>query len=239
MEKRKVPVVSAVLTALAFVCFLVVYWEVTWGSVVPRYTAGLLFAIPFVFLLLLTFLGWYGRMSPLVTDVLSCLLAPFFVISAFFLLFFLSLTDSTITKPDYYPHALRTMENTDGFPEEIPENARNVRFYYTPQILQGSHVVALAFVTDEETISSYEVKLEEIATWQGTWTKMLETELNVVYPDILHQGRSGSPDVESDIQDFAIYHLYSTKFRGANHAVSCCAFVNPDTCEVAFVYEQW
>ncbi len=243
MKTRKLPIVSVILTMLAFICFILVYLLLTCFTIVPHFGTGLLFAIPFLVLGSTTLLAWRGKLSFLAADILSGILAPVFVIGALFLCMVLALTDAATDNPAYYSRVLRLSDVKDTaaaelFPDQIPENATDVRFYYTPPILQGGEVFALSFVTDEETIQAYEALLSEKAMWYGDAREQPTNTQSMVYPAYFEgKGYYSGIYYKEGFTLYMLFGLYGV--NTPNHASTCYAWVNPDKCELVLCYERW
>lgn len=192
--KRKLPVFPVIMTVLAFICFVLVYFFVAYCFIIPQYAKGLLFAIPFAVLLILTICAYFGKVRKEAAAGITAVLSFVFIASAFVLLMFLSFTEGTraVEDPAYYERALTrsSVQNcTDGnellLPQNIPDNAEDVVFYYTPQVLQGGEIFFISFKTDDRALDAYENELTQYALWSGTYEQAISADMNILYPHTL------------------------------------------------------
>lgn len=59
----KKAIFPAIMTIISFLSFVGVYWILTYKSITPYYFKGLLFAFPFIFFSVITFLTAQGRLK--------------------------------------------------------------------------------------------------------------------------------------------------------------------------------
>ncbi len=227
-----------VMSGVAFGCFAIAYFLVTYCFIHPQYVKGLLFAIPCAVFLLIAVGVHLGKLGDNAAFLLTLFLifASVFAVPAWF--FYLGL-ESALTRVEdisYYERILRQTsvdKLCEGLlPEHIPENTEDVYFHYHPQVLQGGASFILSFKTDAASLVSYEEILEEKAIWTGTYAQAMEENRNVLYP------------FESEEEDWDAYILYvveaSPEFgRGMNHGSSYTVTLNYDTQEIVFDYGRW
>lgn len=106
------------------------------------------------------------------------------------------------------------------FPEEIPENAENVDFYYCPQFLQGGEVFELSFTTDKESLDAWDEFLREHAEWSGP---------DIEWCELNNYGRRE--------EGITRYHLYWD--GGYNHGEIGYVQIDPSVGRIRFYYSHW
>ena len=165
MQPKPKAILPAVMTGLAFLAFLVVYWLLTARSVVPCWGAGLLFLFPAAVLRLVTVLTRRGQLSELAGNTFAVLLSVLFLLTSFVLLVVLAFRGAThpVTDPALYGRVLRLTEHKHlltAFPTEIPPEAENVEFFYAPQLMQGAGEWELSYDAPEaearQTLAEWE-----------------------------------------------------------------------------------
>ena len=169
MPKKQKAVLPAVMTGLAFLAFLTVYWLLTVRSVAPRWGVGLLFLFPAAVLGALTVLTRRGKLSAMAGNVFAVLLTGFFLLTSFVLLVVLSFRGAThpVTDPALYERVLQLTAREhrgllEAFPPDIPPEAADVTFYYAPQLLQGAGEWELSYAASEAEMT------DRAAEWRAS-----------------------------------------------------------------------
>lgn len=214
-----------IIGILAFVCFLLVVLIFAVNTVQPPWGPILILLIPSLVFCVIGFLAWKGILSYKKTTVLTIILTiVFLVLSAFYVITLMFLSAGATTETKYYERAYHQIVNNeyvkDYFPASIPEDARDVSFYYTPQFLQGGEEFRLSYITTEEKISEWTALLNDAAEWIGS---------DGEWHQINHRGFSDSDSIR--------YHLYWD--GGYNHGKECYVLVDSPTCKIEFIYEHW
>lgn len=184
MKTKPKAILPAILTAAAFLCFLIACFLLTEITIRPAWELLVLFLLPALVLLVLTILIRVGVIAPMMGNVLSVVLAVlFFMVCAaglFFLCFRAAaqpLTDVSLYETVLKRHGYPDAELISQFPPEIPETAENVEFFYQPQVLQGAGVHRLSFALSEEAALPYLAGWEADAVWQGSLSKLQRSPL--------------------------------------------------------------
>ncbi len=169
MSKKQKAVLPAVMTGLAFLAFLAVYWLLTARSVTPRRGVGLLFLFPAAALGTLTVLTRRGRISALAGNTFTVLLCVLFLLSSSVLLVVLSFRGAThpVTDPAPYDRVLQLTAREhpgllDAFPPEISPEAADVTFCYAPQLLQGAGEWELSYAASDAEMT------DRAAEWRAS-----------------------------------------------------------------------
>lgn len=230
------------MAIISLILFVLVYYSITIKTVYPCYKAGLLFAVPFLCFLLLTFLRVKSLITAPVSNVFTAVLIPLLAIGMLIILFLLSIdaaaTDTTDTSK--YEKVLSLTAYPQNplvkhFPDKIPSDAQNSFFYYTPRFLQGGEVIALRFETDLQTIEEYIKQVSGSLVWSG---KMSDNTIEKygLYTDIF-----SSVNYEELPEDFTVDLLYARPYRPDdwNHGkISLFAF-SKQRKEAIFLAEDW
>ncbi len=150
---------SAILTMASLGFFILIYLFVTLTAVKPYYLEGLIFAVPFVVFGIITYFTVKGKLklktSNLTSIILTCVLGIFMTYS--FIAMSIEAAGTGTTDVAKYQRVLRINGSdrlTEHLPNKIPENAKNIKFEYTPSFF-GSKSYKLKFETDTESIDSY------------------------------------------------------------------------------------
>lgn len=184
MEKKSKAIFPAIMTAAAFLCFLVAAMLLTEILIRPSWELLVLFLLPALILLALTVLTRKGVVAPMMGNVLTAVLSVLFLMVCSVGLIFLyfralaqPLTDITLYEPLLKRHGYPEDALISQFPAEIPEEAKNAEFYYTPQVLQGAGEHRLSFSLSDEAAQSLMADWEQDAIWQGPLSKLSSSPL--------------------------------------------------------------
>lgn len=231
------------LTALTFVLFLVAYWFVTQRAIQPHYVDGLWYAAPCV---CFAILAWVTRKNYITTMEAIAVSSAVLVTSAALLFFFslhIMIEESTtvITDTAYYDRVIQSLERAPGqlgqyFPDEIPQEAENVQFFYRPPFIQGGGTVALKFDAQPEQMRGYVDQLTHTAVWRGKATDTKAGQFGI----------SDSTFRLSQMQyelpaDNTIYVLFSRSSPQGDwhHGTQTLATINQEETEILFLIQQW
>ena len=225
MLKKEQALFPFIMGILAFVCFLVVAVVFIVGTVSPRWGSVLILLVPSFVFFGIGILAWKGIFNSKKTTVLTIILTVVLLVLSFFyviILMFLSAEPTTETR--YYERAYHQIVDEkyvkDIFPANIPEDAKDISFYYSPQFLQGGEEFRLSYIITEEKIMEWTALLQDTAEWVGSNKEWNEKNL---------WGFSGSDSIR--------YHLY---WNGDyNHRIMCYVLVDPSLCKIEFIYEHW
>ncbi|MDF2700084.1 MAG: hypothetical protein K0Q49_1640 [Haloplasmataceae bacterium] len=158
VKQAKLP---ALLTMISLGLFIVIYLFVTLTAVEPYYLEGLMFAVPFVIFGIITYFTVKGKLKLKTSNLTSIILIFVLGILMMFSFIAMSVDAAGIGTTDVakYQRVLRITgypndKLTEHFPNKIPENAKNIRFEYTPSIF-GSKSFKLKFELDTVLIDNY------------------------------------------------------------------------------------
>lgn len=138
---------------------------------------------------------------------------------------------------DHFDSSVSTSENEwDIFPHPIPEYASEIKFYYTPQILQGGRVLSLSFCAPQEEVEKWEAFFKVTADYPGSY---LDQGLTAHDLTILLGFHS----------EYKTYVIYAKSQLGDdnppldgypwNHGQIYYGAINPDTNRVYFYESNW
>lgn len=185
MHPKSRAIFPAIMTAAAFLGFLLAAYLLTDITIKPSWELLVLFLIPTLVLLTLTILTRRGVIASMMGNVLTVVLSVlFFMICAaglFFLCFRAAaqpLTDVSLYKRVLERHGYPDSALLAQFPPNIPEDAENVEFFYQPQILQGAGVHRLSFALSDEAALPLISDWEQNAIWHGPLSKLQSSPLS-------------------------------------------------------------
>ncbi len=222
------PLISAV-PFLVF--FILVASNFNYVCVQPLWGIILLFIVPSVVFTVIGILALKGKLKRKATIIITSILIVLFIILAVFLLYFLhiSMFTTPATNPFYYHRAYEYEAADDErvkeyFPEYVPKNAKDVKFWFNYPFLQGGSLLELSFTADIGTINEWIAKLEKAAEWYGPYTE---------WDSIFYSSEKRN---ESDI----LYQLCKEDHGGGfNHGKICYVIVNISEGSMKFRYEHW
>jgi len=240
MKKIRFPLIMTVLALLTGICACILLLVLSpWSSPLP---AAFLYFVPAVFFGIITGICVSGKVSEKICGVMTAVLIPIFLIGGFFLTLWLGFETATqsVTDVEYYEDVLDVSSydswhddtDIDLFPDDIPKNAENITFYYTPQFLQGGETLALSYKSSAEQIGEYLEDLTSDSIWRG---KLGDASDYPIDKD---------PFVRSNIEwsestEVLVFTAQPYIAESWNHGTLVYAFVDNDNHTVMFVYERW
>ena len=223
--KHKHALYPIIMSAVAFVCFAVVFLLFA-GTVQPLWGRIALLVAPALFLGIVAFFAVRGKLGVPATIIWTTVLSVVLALASAFYVIFLFVWSATTTTTDvrYYGRAYRQIDDRDGvedvFPNSIPADAADVEFVYHPQFLQGGEVFELSYTTTDEKLTQWETLLSKEAQWIGT-------------NEDWEQDNGWSCEDEDGI----LYQLYWD--GGFNHGEMCYVLINAESERIKFYYSQW
>ncbi len=218
-------VLPFLMAAFALICFLLVF-AMMMSMVEPPVARTMVLLLPALILVGFGVLANLLHFPLGVIWIVTILLTAVLGVWGFRETVFVVLEAFTTTTTDirYYERAYDSIDHEEYlegvFPEEIPENAENVEFYYCPQFLQGGEVFELSFTTDEESLAAWDEFLREHAEWSGPDTEW--SELN---------------DYGSGKEGVTRYHLYWD--GGYNHGEIGYVQIDLVRFQIRFYHSHW
>lgn len=216
------PIIMSVLALLGFVAVLILFA----GAVEPLWGRMMLLIIPALFLGTVAIFAAKGKLGVASTTALTTVLSVALLLASIFYTFLLSVWTSTTVTIDvrYYSRAYGQVDDIkyvrNSFPKSIPSDAKDVKFSYSPQFLQGGEVFELSYTTTADKIAEWKAKLEYRATWVGSNEKWCN-----------ENGWS------SDGIDATRYQLYLN--GGFNHGEICYVLIDEAANRITFYYSVW
>ena len=185
MKPKSKAVLPAILTAVAFLVFLLICFLLTDITLEPVWEVLVLFLLPTLVMLVLTILTRTGVIAPMMGNVLAVVLSVLFFMTSgagFIFLGFRAaaqpLTDIALYEKALEKHGWPDAALIAQFPAEIPEAAENVQFSYQPQILQGAGEHLLSFSLPDAAARPYVEEWEKTAIWHGPLSKLQSSPLS-------------------------------------------------------------
>lgn len=234
-----------VMTAIFFLMFVAAYIFVTVYAVRPYYLAGLLFAVPFFCFGLIALIAGKRNKRVKWANIMTAVLIPVFLAAACLLFSLISMHAATteVTDLRYYNRALARSSyrewaregGVDFFPKELPRDAGNIRFYYTPSFMMGGDTLALGFSVSGELLEKYDGFLSPAAEWKGKYGNV-----DMSYRWALSWLFS-EPDTMPLSADDTVYILHKQPYleNNWNHGKIAFAIINPERGTIAFCYKRW
>lgn len=226
----KKAVFPGIMTLLAFISFLYVYWLLTYRSIHPFYLRGLFFALPFILLGVISYLTAQGKIKWIVSTVISLLFSIVFVITSLYGLRILSFEAARIdtSNLENYERVLRLSNEslTEHFPKKIPSDAKNVEMIHRSPFVQAGEKFQLSFQGDAEEIKDYQKTFEKEAIKVGT---IKEIEEQMVFD-------------HSAISFNSLVYLFVSEPYEANnwnHGKYSLAAIDEQNHEIIFLMEDW
>jgi len=185
-----------IMTVLAFLCFVPIFWSYTINYINPQYFFSLLFAIPALIFGIIAFFTWIGRFELLASIITTAVLVPALAMSGFFGVMWMSFGFGVLqstTDVARYERVLRVQTNNSNralfekFPRSIPATASEVSFhYYLSLWRRSSETMTLRFTESPERITEYITEFSAIAESSG-----VKDGFTVFLLYSSEQGRSG------------------------------------------------
>ena len=206
----------------------------------PKLIILLLSFFPFLVFLIFSLFCYIFRerkTAVLVLKIISIVLASLLIIYYLISMFFIALIEAMnpIDNPKYYNHYVYSSSLTRTFPKKIPNNVSNVKFVYSPGILQGSTSYTLYYVDEQMTTHKFNKKFSDKAIWIGYLKDYNEK-------GGLLSGAFVGTNIEYEREnDFMIYLIEGSCYKSGscNHGDFLFAAYNKDTHEVIYRSEDW
>ena len=94
-----------------------------------------------------------------ITIILSLILIFYYFVIMFLSIFLAAI--NPVTNPKYYNYYVKGEKLENVFPSKIPNEAKNINFYYAPGILQGGTTYSLYYVNNNMTKEMFESMKEQ------------------------------------------------------------------------------
>lgn len=196
--------------------------------------------IPFILFLIITFIMYkFNEKKKVVSAfkvfalILFCLLLYYYFIA----LFVINAIEATnpVTNPKYYSYYVTDSRLKKAFPNKIPKNVDNVKFYYAPGFLQGGTRYTLYYVDNNMTLDKFDKTYKKKAEWIGH--KNEYTEKFGLLSSIFYS----TPSEYKSENDYIIYLIDGDCDNSGycNHGYFLIAAFNEKTHEVVFSSEAW
>jgi len=194
--------------------------------------------IPFIIFLLITILS-YSFKEKYKTNfkILSIMLSLSLVFYYFIALFVCTLLAAInpVTDSKYYNYYVTGERLENVFPSKIPDNVKNVEFYYAPGFLQAGTDYSLYYVDDNMTKEKFEKEYKDKAMWIGHKEEYTEKE------GLLSGAFAYTPADYKNENDYVIYLIEGNGDDSGycNHGEFIIAAFNEKTKEVVFHAAEW
>lgn len=194
--------------------------------------------LPFLVFLLITILTYHfkdkkKRIFKIITIFLTFSLIIYYFISLFVCILLSAV--NPITDPKYYKYYVSGERLEKVFPSNIPSNAENVSFHYSPGFLQAGTNYSLYYIDKDMTKNKFDEKYKDKAIWIGYKDEYTEKQ------GLLTGVFAYTPAYYENEEDYIIYLIEGRCDDSGycNHGDFLIAAFNEKTKEVVFSSEQW
>lgn len=200
----------------------------------------LLSYLPFILFFIITLLSYYLKdnlkmikIIKIITKILTYLQFFYYFIAIFMIAILMSI--NPVTNPKYYNFFVYSNELNKIFPKKIPDNVKDIHFYYAPGILQGSTNYVLYYVDENMTSNNFNDTFEEKAIWIGYENDY--TEKNGLLASAFYY----TPIEYKNQNDFIIYLIDGScdKSGYCNHGKYLFVAINENTNEIIYKLSLW
>lgn len=192
---------------------------------------------PFLTFLLITILSYkqpsQNKKYRTITIILSLILIFYYFVILFLSIFLAAI--NPVTNPKYYNYYVKGEKLEKVFPFKIPNEAKNINFYYAPGILQGGTTYSLYYVNNNITKEMFDKKYKSKAIWIGNIDEYKDKE------GLLTGVFSYTPSYNKNENDYTIYLIEGRCDNSGycNHGSFLIAAFNEKTSEVVFCSQDW
>ncbi len=168
-----------------------------------------------------------------ITIILSLILIFYYFVIMFLSIFLAAI--NPVTNPKYYNYYVKGEKLEKVFPSKIPNEAKNINFYYAPGILQGGTMYSLYYVNNNMTKEMFDKKYKSKAIWIGKIDEYKDKE------GLLTGVFSYTPSYNKNENDYTIYLIEGRCDNSGycNHGSFLIAAFNEKTSEVVFCSQDW
>lgn len=174
-----------------------------------------------------------GKMKVLTTIILEIVLVPLSIIFLVISMLFIGFLEVLFPVKNYHQYKNLYKANSDSaliqdFPSNVPKNAKDIKFFYMPGILQGLTAMNLYYRTDAETIEKYKSKYEKLKIDINSENAICNVG-SLYLDDIYVNG------------NYRQYYLYSSRGKqgDCNHGSYSIVSINDVTNECIFEFYEW
>lgn len=206
----------------------------------PKITILLASFFPFILFLIITIIAYKFKQKnksvhviKTISIIITCLLLVYY--SFAFLFVALQYAIIPVVNTKYYNKYVSGPKLEKVFPKKIPQNAKDVQFYYIPGLLQGGTNYSLYYVDDKMTANEFEKKYKNKAIWIGHQKEYNEKA------GLLGSAFSYTPANFKNENDYIIYLIDGNCDNSGycNHGEFLFTAYNDKTNEIIFRSEQW
>lgn len=228
IHKRILQLILTLFYFFGFIFFLIAYFnEFIYHSksILLFVLYMILYLLPFIVNLIILILDYKNKIKHKIGNILSIILIPinFIYVIIITFIFGILISMNPVTDYSYYNDLYNSNIYIKDFPKSVPNDAKNIKFYYQPGILQGITTMNLYYEINNKTMKEYIKKYE---------LKSIK---------IISIGDNNNFDNNSSIRlenikingDYNIYYLYDKEDKLSFVAI------NEKENKCIFVYENW
>lgn len=152
-----------IILSILIISYLFWFYQLNFCTINPHLLKSIILAIPIAFIILIVMLLKKGKIKDTLGIIITISLIIISIILNFFIFIFVAVDEGTSyeNNPLRYKHIYNIVgydTYTYQFPNKIPNdilNSNNVKFFYSPQFLQGGFNFELLLKMDNSDIDSY------------------------------------------------------------------------------------
>lgn len=152
-----------IILSILIISYIFWFYQLNFCTINPHLLKSIILAIPIAFMILIVVLLKRGKIKDMQGIIITIGLIVISIILNFFILVFVAVDEGTSyeNNPLRYKHIYNIAEYniyTYQFPNKIPNDildSNNVKFFYSPQFLQGGFNLELLLEMDNSDIDEY------------------------------------------------------------------------------------
>lgn len=230
-----------VLIIASTLIFTILYYNLAFKCINRYFFKGLIFFIPILFFIILTYLFSKEKINKNVTILLTIIIILISIFGGTIILTKIMVEDLTSEVIDIGEYErILSLENYEKilyqFPKKIPSNVQNARYFYRPQFLQGGMRMELTLEIDENMINSYinKYKYKKIINLQDSNSYNQLKDIG-----IFDLGNNTYENIKNENATVYIIDSKPYKDNDWNHGYAIFIAVNNQKNKILFQSELW
>ena len=223
-------------TIITFIIGTLLFYESLFRPINIILITLLLSYIPFIIFFIISLLSYHFKdnlkaikIIKIVTKIFTYLQVFYYFMAIFMITILMAI--NPVTNPKYYNFFVNSNDLTKIFPKKIPDNVKNVQFYYAPGILQSSTDYVLYYIDENLDLNQFKDK----AIWVGYEKDYTENR------GLLTGVFSHTPIEYENKNNFIIYLIEGECDDSGycNHGNYLLAAINENTNEIIYESSSW
>ena len=239
-EIKKNNKLAFIFVIINFIIGTLLFYEALFRSINIILITLLISYLPFIIFFIISLLSYHLKdnlkaikVIKIVTKILIYLQVFYYFMAIFIISILISL--NPVTNQKYYKFFVNSDELTKVFPKQIPDNVKNVQFYYAPGVLQGSTDYVLYYIDENINLDKFNNYFKDKAIWIGHKKEYTEKK------ELLTGTFSFTPIEYKNEDDFIIYLIKGECDDSGycNHGKYLFAAINENTNEIIYKLSFW